>query len=426
MRRIEDGEIESSRLASVDVGEPAAIDDLPLSLQRSERNNTSVVYGESFILKIFRRIEEGINPDLEIGRYLTEKPDYQGAAPVVGSIEYRRPDSQPATLAVLHRYVVNQGTAWQYTIDQLSRFFEQVAALALEQPAPQPRPASLLEPVAGQAEFNKLYELIEGYLDVARLLGQRTAELHLALAENRTDPALAPEPFGKLYQRSLYQSMRNLTGRLCDRLTRNRAGFSEAARTLADQVVARHDLILERFRTILDPRFNGKRIRCHGDFHLGQLLYTGKDFVIIDFEGEAGRTIGERRVKRSPLHDVATLIRSLDYAVQSVLLNLSGGRGRPAGMIRPEDRPALEPWAQAWYDEVVRQLIHSYTETIRPVSLLPLSPEAADRLLELLVLEKALEEVDAELMGRIDWVVIPLQAVLRLLGHDPNEIGEQA
>jgi maltose alpha-D-glucosyltransferase/alpha-amylase len=156
------------------------------------------------------------------------------------------------------------------------------------------------------------------------------------------------------------------------------------------------------------------------------LLYTGKDFVIIDFEGEAGRTVGERRVKRSPLRDVATLVRSLDYAVQSVLLNLSGGRGRPAGMIRPEDRPVLEPWAQVWYHEVVRQLVQSYTETIRPVSLLPSSPEAAEKLLELLVLEKALEEVDAELTGRIDWVVIPLQAVIRLLGHDPSEIGPKS
>ena len=248
LRRIEDGEIESSRLASADLDEPAAIDELPLSLQRSERNNTSVVYGESFILKIFRRIEEGINPDLEIGRYLTEKSGYQGTAAVVGSIEYRRPDSQPATLAVLHRYVLNQGTAWQYTIDHLSRFFEQVAALALEQPPTPPRLPSMLEPAAGHPEFSKLNELIDSYLDVARMLGQRTAELHLALAENRTDPALAPEPFGKLYQRSLYQSLRNLTGRLCDRLTRNRAGFSETARTLADQVVAGHDAILERFR----------------------------------------------------------------------------------------------------------------------------------------------------------------------------------
>src|SRR5207237_1323222 len=210
----------------------------------------------------------------------------------------------------------------------LSRLFEQIAALAVEQPSASPRLPSLHEPASGHPEFHKLSELIDSFLDVARMLGERTAELHLALAANRADPALAPEPFGKLYQRSLYQSIGNLTGRLCDRLTRNRAGFSETAGTLADQVVARHDAILERFRTILDPQFNGKRTRCHGDFHLGQLLYTGKDFVIIDFEGEAGRTIGERRVKRTPLRDVATLVRSLDYAVQSVLLNLSGGRCR--------------------------------------------------------------------------------------------------
>ena len=201
LRRVEDGEIESRRLASADAFDLATVEDLPLSLQRSERNNTSVVYGESFILKIFRRIEEGINPDLEIGGYLTEKADYHGAAPVVGSIEYRRPESQPATLAVLHRYVVNQGTAWQYTIDQLSRFFEQVAALAQEQPPPPTRPSALLESVADSAPPSKLHELIAGYLDAARMLGERTAELHLALAENRTDPALAPEPFGKLYQR---------------------------------------------------------------------------------------------------------------------------------------------------------------------------------------------------------------------------------
>ena len=184
--------------------------------------------------------------------------------------------------------------------------------------------------------------------------------------------------------------------------------------------------ILERFRTILDPRFNGKRIRCHGDFHLGQLLYTGKDFVIIDFEGEAGRTIGERRVKRSPLRDVATLIRSLDYAVQSVLLNLSGGRGRPAGMIRPR---TVRCWSPGPRPGITRWFASSSTATPRPSALSRYcrsSPEAADRLLEPLVLEKALQEVDAELTGRIEWVVIPLQAVLRLLGLDPNEIGPRA
>ena len=159
-------------------------------------------------------------------------------------------------------------------------------------PPPARRPA-----IAGRS----LRELIGGYLDTARLLGLRTAELHRTLAANRTDPAFAPEPFGKLYQRSLYQSLRNLTGRLCDRLsltqerhtpgspTPGRAG-PRAARRRSSQ----------RFRAILDPSFAGKRIRCHGDYHLGQLLFTGKDFVIIDFEGETARPIGERRVKRVP------------------------------------------------------------------------------------------------------------------------------
>jgi maltose alpha-D-glucosyltransferase/alpha-amylase len=417
-RRLVEGEIESAPLPATTERVPEDLDNLSLSLQRSERNNTSIVYDESFILKIFRRVEEGTNPDLEIGRYLSERPDYQGAAPVVGYIEFRRPDAQPTTLAVLHRYVLNQGTAWQYTLDQLSRFCERVAALSLEQPPSPPRPLSFLEPAGGDTEYEQLGELMGGYLDTARLLGQRTAELHQTLASNQTDPALSPESFGKLYQRSLYQSMRNLTGRLCDRLARRRTYLAESVRPLADQIINQHDTILKRFQAILDPTFDGKRIRCHGDYHLGQLLYTGKDFVIIDFEGEAGRTIGERRVKSSPLRDVACMIRSLDYAVQSVILGLSSGRGRPPGMIRPEDRPFLEPWADAWYQEVVRQMVLSFNETLRPAGLLPKSTISCARLLDLLVLEKALVEVDAELTARIDWIVIPLQAVVRMLGQE--------
>src|SRR5262249_7893125 len=149
-------------------------------------------------------------------------------------------------------------------------------------------------PRAKPARPEQMRELIGGYLDIVRELGLRTAELHQALAANRSDPAFAPEPFGRLYQRSMYQSMRNLTGRLCDRLARLRLELPESARPFADQIVSQHDAILQRFRGILDPSFTGKRIRCHGDYHLRQLLHTGKDFMIIDFEGETSRTIGER------------------------------------------------------------------------------------------------------------------------------------
>ena len=215
--------------------------------------------------------------------------------------------------------------------------------------------------------------------------------------------------------------MRNLTGRLCDRLARHASRLPGSARPLADRIVDRHDAILARFQKILDPALSSQRIRCHGDYHLGQLLFTGKDFTIIDFEGEASRTIEERRVKQSPLRDVASMVRSLDSAVQSALLGVIDVRGRSPGMIRPEDRPALEPWADAWYDHAARQFVQTYTEAIQPAGLLPATEPACFALLELLLLEKALLQVEAALFERRDWVEIPLRGAIRLLEGSPVE-----
>ncbi|MBV8312000.1 MAG: putative maltokinase, partial [Planctomycetaceae bacterium] len=425
-RRMEDGDIEATPLAGQAAVTDGPVDTagLSLSLRRSERNNRAIVYGESYVLKVFRRIEEGVNPDLEIGRYLAGQTDYHGAATVVGSIDYRRRGGEePSTLGVLHRYIANQGTAWQYMLDQLSQYFERVAALSRELPSGPPRPVSLQDPAEGNEVPGTWRELIGRSLETARLLGLRTAELHKALAANRSDPAFAPEPFGKLYQRSLYQSMRNLTGRLCNRLARQRPGLPESARQLADQIIGQRDAVLQRFQGILDPALNGQRIRCHGDYHLAQLLYTGKDFVIIDFEGDNTRTIGERRVKQSPLRDVASMVRSFDFAVQSALFGMTDDRGRSPGTIRPEDQPSLEPWAHAWYDHVARQFVQTYIyiQTIQHTGLLPRTEAASYNLLELLLLDKAFSQIDAALSARQDWVPIPLRGAVRLLGQKPAD-----
>jgi maltose alpha-D-glucosyltransferase/alpha-amylase len=303
----------------------------------------------------------------------------------------------------------------------LSQYFERVAAQSHEQPPIAPPQLGASDMAQADARDERVQDLVGGYLDTARLIGQRTAEMHRTLAANLADSAFAPEPFGKLYQRSIYQSMRNLTGRLCDRLARAHADLTEPAQALADRIIHSHGAILDRFRGILDPGLAGQRIRCHGDYQLGQLLFTGKDFIIIDFEGEASRTIGERRVKRTPLHDVASMIRSFDYAVQSVLLGLSNDRGRPPGTIRPEDRPLLTPSAEVWYARVVGQFVQSYIEGLVPSRLLPEPESARSSLLELLLLEKALAEIDAELTGGRDWIIIPLQAAVRILGQDAAE-----
>jgi maltose alpha-D-glucosyltransferase/alpha-amylase len=390
--------------------------ELPLTVRRSERNNTSVEFGEVYILKTFRRLEDGTNPDLELGRYLTRHPTYNGSAAVAGYIEYRRRGATPATLAVLHEFVPNQGTAWQYTLDHLSGYFERVAALSREErPVPPPD-----LPLTGDGEpgnaHDRWRDLLGGFPETARQLGRRTAELHLALAANTANPAFTPEPFDKLYQRSIYQTMRNRTGKVCNRLARERMQLPPEVRELADRVVGLRDELMRRFRAALDPVIGGMRFRVHGDFHLGQLLFTGKDFVVIDFEGEADRTIEDRRLKRSPLRDVAGMIRSFDYAARSVLLGLASRRGSAPGVIRPEDRPTLEPWADAWVNRVAREYVGAYLAAAEPGGWLPPTPAARRTMIELFAIEKAIHEVENELTTRLSWIEIPLHAVIRMAG----------
>jgi maltose alpha-D-glucosyltransferase/alpha-amylase len=419
-REVERGQIEAAPVSGQPVIDPDALEDLPLVTRRSAEMSTAVIYGQSFILKMFRRLEEGVNPDLEIGRYLAARDDSRSVAPVIGSIEYRVRDAEPITLGVLHGFIPNQGTAWQFTLDQLSQYFDRVAALGGGK-APHLTPEAPGHPGTGDGQADGDRELIGSYLETARMLGVRTAEMHRLLTADPVERAFAPEPFDKFYQRSLYQSFRNLAGRLCNRLGRVRRELDEPARSMADRVVGQRDALFERFRAILDPSLAGSRVRCHGDYHLGRLLHTGKDFVIIDFQGDTRMTIGERRVKRCPLRDVATMVRSLDYAVQSVLLGATDVRGRPPGMIRHEDRPALEAWASCWYEYVSREFLATYFQAIEPLGLLPRTRRSTENVLEMLLLEEALLEIDAELTERPEWVEIPLRGAVRLLGHDPAD-----
>jgi len=370
-----------------------------------DEGTVAASYGEAFFLKVFRRLEDGPNPALEVGRFLARQGGRTWVAPLVGWLEYRRRDGDAATLAVLHRYVEHQGTAWQAALDQLSRFFERVAALS-------PDAAESLTATEGD-------DLIQDGAEMARRLGAFTAELHRALAAGDGDPAFAPEPFGKLYQRGLYQSLRNLTARVWQRL--GQAGdrvpthLSPAVRGLLGQ----RDRLTERFALLLDGAFDGARIRTHGNYHLGQLLITGGDFVVSDFEGDPARPLGERRNKRSPLRDVAGMLRSFDYAARSVLLGLASSRGRSQGVIRPEDRPGLEVWARAWSARMGREFADEYARVVASAGLVPASPESRGRLLHVLLLEKALTEIERELDQRPAWLAVPLHGALRLLESPP-------
>jgi maltose alpha-D-glucosyltransferase/alpha-amylase len=252
--------------------------------------------------------------------------------------------------------------------------------------------------------------LMGGYLETARLLGRRTGEMHLALASDNEDPAFAPESFSRLYQRSLYQSMRNLCGNVFHLIRDRLPSLPTGVAADAEHVLGLEQHVLKMFRTLADRRIRAKRIRCHGDYHLGQILYTGRDFVIIDFEGEPARTVGERRIKRSAFRDVAGMLRSFQYAAATVFVTRVVNR-----MVRAEEAAALEPWTRLWEQWTSSAFVRAYLETTAGAGLLPAAKDELEVLLTGDMLEKAVYELGYELNNRPDWIWIPIRGISQLV-----------
>ena len=288
-----------------------------------------MLFDNRFFLKLYRKLEDGMNPDVELTRFLSENQQFAHVPAFVGAIEYRRQRSEPTVVALLQAAAPNEGDAWALTLDAVGRYFERVLAKKSDlQSAPSPR---------ARCSTNCSAAFIP---EKAKLIGQRTGEMHLALAAESTDKRFAPEPFNAMAQRSVYQSMRASLRRAFALLQKKLPDLPEAFRAEAAQVLAAEQQILTAEQRTLERHASASKIRIHGDYHLGQALYTGKDFVILDFEGEPARPLSERKLKRSALRDVAGMMRSFQYAAYSALWQPS---------MRTEDVPFLERWADLWY-----------------------------------------------------------------------------
>ncbi|MCZ2340990.1 MAG: maltose alpha-D-glucosyltransferase [Bacteroidales bacterium] len=407
------GEIVCSHFPQFDTARGPAEVPLPITVSQTPARNVSINYGGKMVLKSFEKLEPGINPDLELGRFLTDHTAFDKLAPVLGAIEYRPLENGPTTtLSVLFGYIPNEGDGWQYTLDTLSRFYESVLVHSVESPPMAPpwnwTPGVCAVPTGTAADY------LNSSLRTAARLGTTTAELHRGLA-SATHPALAPEPFTKLYQRSVYQSLRTTTGLVFRELARNLPELPDGVRELAAQVLARESELSHRYRAFLRPEVSSARIRIHGDYQLSELLYTGTDFVIIDFEGNPARPLTERQIKRSPLRDIATMIRSFHSAAYSPLFGAESTRGILPGHVREEDRNRLLPWARFWFAWVTSTFVQSYYAGMSDTGLLPADPDGCRAMLELLVLEKSVSELGYELAHRPAWVPVSLQALHELL-----------
>ncbi len=364
-------------------------------VMKGEQSNTSVVYGARAILKLYRRLQPGINPDLEIGRTLTSLA-FPYSPAVGGAIEYVQPGGEPMTVALLLEFVPNDGDAWTAVLRAMEKCLAQV-----------PDPTGVADPDLGKERNlwslaqstlpESVEHLIGPSLAMAACLGRRTAALHLALAQVRDDVRFTPEPLSRDYRRARYEAMWRLWQHTSALLKGRYAALPGPLQEAATMLLNREPDIERRFRGFLDLENAGLRIRCHGDYHLGQVLWTGTDCVLIDFEGEPARPLSERRTKHSPLFDVAGMLRSFHYA--SSAAQTSGGM----------------EWRRFWFRWVAAEFLKAYITNAQGAAFWPGSSQARDLLLSVHLLEKAVYELGYELNNRPDWVVIPLNAILEIL-----------
>jgi maltose alpha-D-glucosyltransferase/alpha-amylase len=317
-------------------------------------------------------------------------------------------------VAVVQQHVEHEADMWNLALDALGRFYEEVADE--DPPAPGSARAIDLFDLATTAPAEELADHLGPVVEWAELLGRRTSELHQALADDRGDPAFTAESTTGLDRRGTYQAMRSLTTRTLGLLRRRQRGLEEqapAAVELAAELLDRDAELLDRFEKVRTAAIDGARIRLHGDLHLGQLLFTGRDVVFLDFEGEPLRSIGERRLKGPALRDVAGMLRSFHYASRAALRTELEKGTLPD---HPSQRAAAATWGDAWYRWTASRFLAGYAAVAERSDLLPSTEEGSSALLDALLLEKAVYELGYELENRPTWVDIPLTGILQQLG----------
>jgi len=375
----------------------SAIDDFgpprPLGVEQS---NISIVFGDKVIMKLYRRLRAGLQPDVEMSRFLTQTANYRNTPALLGSIVHEVDGQEPITLAAAFAFVANQGDAWSAVVEALQRELETYA----------------LRRDAGVVDSE--HEAFGFPLDIGGLLGRRTAELHIALASDRDDAAFATAAVTTADLRRWSRSADREARRLLAHLRSARKTLPDTAREFSERVLSLREALLRRLQAPAARPPSGRRSRIHGDYHLGQVLIAQNDVMLIDFEGEPQRSLAERRAKSSPLRDIAGMLRSFDYAAATSL-------------VRHGDSPAISHAAIAdradtWRARTSADFLKSYRETIAGVATYPDDPELADSLLELFLLQKAVYEVGYELANRPTWAWIPLRGIVELL----TERGAQA
>jgi maltose alpha-D-glucosyltransferase/alpha-amylase len=358
-----------------------------------EQSNISIAFEDKVILKIYRRIMAGDQPDVEVARFLTQTAGFASTPKYLGSVEHRPSEGAATTLAAAFAFVANQGDAWSGLVEGLNRDLNEADAWSGIETASEEEAPGFSHP-----------------LTIGTLLGQRTAEMHKAFVTPTDDPAFAPKPLTGEILKGWTEAAAAEADVVFGRLRDARPGLAPEVAALADDVLGQSGAILDRVRASGAMRASGKLSRIHGDYHLGQVLLAQNDVAIIDFEGEPALSLEERRAQSSPLRDVAGMLRSFDYAA-AMAIEQHGQTQEVAQSKR--DRVA------AWHRQIVSQFLEAYRAHVAGAESLPEDPELTNALLDLFVLRKAIYEVGYELGNRPDWLPIPLRGILDFMKTEP-------
>lgn len=369
----------------------------------AEQSNTSITYDNSFYLKFYRKVDRAINPDVELSRFLSETAKFKHTPGYIGAIEWKF-GKETMVLGMMQEMVKSTSDGWAYMLDRLDDFNEKILSHTNVASLPTELLGTLTNPVDYEEVPESMKELLEGTVaELCLLLGQRTGEMHTAFSSGSDLPAFQPEPFSLHYQRSLFSSLQSLVRVAFQSLSKNIKSLPENIRQEAEEVLKMKDEILLILKKIYSKKIDVTKIRIHGDYHLGQVLFTGKDFLILDFEGEPSRSYSERRLKYNALRDVAGMIRSFHYAAYgSLFLD---------NQIRPEDIDTLLPYVQQWYHYMSGFFLKSYLETVGNADFVPDNEEDLEILLQTYLLQKAIYELNYEINNRPDWVIVPLRGI---------------
>jgi maltose alpha-D-glucosyltransferase / alpha-amylase len=358
----------------------------PVRAVNTEQSNSTALVGEKLVIKLFRRLAPGINPEIEIGRFLTDVVRFANSPALLGTVELVE-DEGRSSLAVVHEFIGNQGEAWTVTSAYLERFVEEQRLLATDD--------------AGQSSELGAYQLL-----IAQI-GLRLAQMQIALASRDDIADFRPDPITEKDVAKWIAGIVARGKRVRDRLAAQRAALAEPDRAMAEQLIDATQDMEGTLRWLVPKGLDARKIRTHGDFHLGQVLIAKDDVFIIDFEGEPNRTIADRRAKAPAARDVAGLVRSVDYSTTAAL--------ERAPKSTPEEHDKLALALAVWRDMSAATFVRAYREAMTDARLWPQDPAESDRLLDLFLIEKALYEIEYELSHRPQWLRVPLAGILRIL-----------